>query len=227
MQVADRIFGTEAVRDAPRVAADPDGGLLVVDLKTRARDEVARATVGRTLCSDRVLPVRSARPFAAAVDQRASRGCWVFKLDFLDGNDLVLWEALVGIAYAVDAPPRFHDPSHVLEHLGRSREAVTAAALRHHDALLSRVEFVLQVPRALAIAREEAIVSHLERRRARLAASLLQPLLFGPRRAERETAAQQTVVQEALGRCRERLARLSRQRAVSGTAELAFAVLLR
>jgi superfamily II DNA or RNA helicase len=227
MQVAERIFGTEAVRHAPRVAADPDGGLLVVDLKTRARDEVARATVGRTLCSDRVLPVRSARPFAAAVDQRASRGCWVFKLDFLDGNDLVLWEALVGIAYAVDAPPRFHDPSHVLEHLGRSREAVTAAALRHHDALLSRVEFVLQVPRALAIAREEAIVSHLERRRARLAASLLQPLLFGPRRAERETAAQQTVVQEALGRCRERLARLSRQRAVSGTAELAFAVLLR
>ena len=225
-QVAERIFGTHTGPDAPGSPFEPDDSLLVVDLRVRARDEATRASVGRTLTSDSAVHATSSRPFATAADPHASRACCVFRLDFLDGNDVTLWETLAAIAYVVSRP-EFHDAAQVLKHLDRSRELVAAAARRHHDGLLSRIEAMLQVPRALAVAREEAIVAQLQDRHARLAASLLQPMLFGHSRAARETAAQQAVVTEAVARCRERLGALSRQRATIGTAELAFAVFLR
>jgi hypothetical protein len=86
---------------------------------------------------------------------------------------------------------------------------------------------MMLAPTSLARAREEAIVAGLEQRQARLAASLLQPALFGRHRSERDTASQRAVVQEALRRCRERLSVLERRQPVAGAVAPAFAVIVR
>jgi hypothetical protein len=139
---------------------------------------------------------------------------------------VVLWDILVGLAYVIENP-RFHDQAQVLEHVRRSREALRADLLRAGDLFLERDAQMLESATTLAISREEAIVAQLERRHARLAASLLQPALFG-RHTERDTSAQQAVIQDALNRCREHQIRLARQRQPAArVVEPVFTVILR
>ena len=223
--IADRIFGTGSTRDEDRSAGPDDDDLLVVDLRDRAEEEASRATFNRALGEGdgRDVPIR---PFATAFGSRASRGLWAFRLELLDANELLLWETMIGFAWAA-RQTRFHEAGQVLRHLDPYREAVAADVRRHHEALVSRVASAMRAQTGLARAREEAIITGLERRHARLAASLLQPALFGRRHVDRDTAAQRAVVQEALKRCRQRLAFLERHHPVAGSAAPAFAVIAR
>jgi hypothetical protein len=224
--IAERAFGgAQVIGSENSGAVDPPPEMIVVDLRARALEEAARATVARALRGNTPEPEVASRPFAAA-NTHGSRGCWAFRLCFVDSDDAILWETIVGVWYVL-GNSRFHDAAQVREHLRLSRGALVADLRRHEVVLRTHVATVLQTTTTLAIAREEAILAQLEHRHARLAASLLQPTLFGPRREERDTAAQRAVVQEALKRCHDRLASLSRPRPAAAMAEPAFAVILR
>jgi hypothetical protein len=78
----------------------------------------------------------------------------------------------------------------------------------------------------LALRREQALMKALTERHARISASLLQPGLFD-RRVERQAAAQQLLVDEALARCRLQLDRLAHRKALAcGVRDLVFGVVV-
>jgi hypothetical protein len=94
------------------------------------------------------------------------------------------------------------------------------------DALAALVA-ALDAPLAAADQREHAIADAIALDRSRLAARLLQPGLFD-RRAERSIAAQRAVLDEALARCRVRIADLARaRRPRADRPRLAFAAIWR
>jgi hypothetical protein len=72
----------------------------------------------------------------------------------------------------------------------------------------------IRTPAALALDRERAIARDIDRRHARMAATLIQGGLFD-RRPEREAAAQRELLDQALTRCRARIAELHRLRHVT------------
>jgi len=82
------------------------------------------------------------------------------------------------------------------------------------QALCAQLRSTRHAPWSLAIRREQAIAGHLEQQRARLATALLQPGLFD-HRTERAAVARNSVLDEALGRCRRRLAELDGTQSVS------------
>jgi superfamily II DNA or RNA helicase len=224
--IANRILGVDSTPAGDADEVDLPEGLITVDLRRRAAEEAERAAIARAFTSSKADSEVAIRPFAAAVHPRASRGYSAFRLCIPDADDVVLWDILVGLAYVIENP-RFHDQAQVLEHVRRSREALRADLLRAGDLFLERDAQMLESATTLAISREEAIVAQLERRHARLAASLLQPALFG-RHTERDTSAQQAVIQDALNRCREHQIRLARQRhPAARVVEPVFTVILR
>jgi hypothetical protein len=165
------------------------------------------------------------RPFAAAMARRSSRGCWVFRASLGPSCEDIIWETLVGATFVLE-PRRLAAAADAAAFFDIIRGSGQAAVERAVRQLLGRDLDRLHAAMTAALGRERAVALELERRHARLAATLIQRGLFD-RRLERDGASQRQVLAEAVTVCRRRLARLERATACTvAVIEPAFAVLL-
>ena len=85
-------------------------------------------------------------------------------------------------------------------------------------------QIAIRAPAALALDREHAIARDIDRRHARMAATLIQGALFD-RRTEREATSQRELIDEAMSRCHTRIAELHRLRPVTTAVRPAFSLI--
>lgn len=185
------------------------------DLRSTAEAEAVRLEIVRRLKDVRLPPSRYAlrrtgradptydgRPCITVLKRRARdrTGLWIYRVGMVDAEGQFVWDTLLGItAITGVSSRRTRDLVGVASH-----EAITSFVFAEHQRLLADAARSMGAPLALAARREQAIVETLTGHRARLAAMLLQRGLFD-RRAERTTAAQTAIVDDALGRCAARL----------------------
>lgn len=223
-ELAGRILGDDPVTPGESPGPDLPAGVFVPDLRAQAAIEAARAASARRMAPDGAGVHAPLGPFAAAVVRRPARACWAYRLSLGAPPDAVLWETLLAATCAV-VPLRCAaaaDVAAILETGRRIVEPVLAAERQERVAGdLDR----LRVATAAAIARERAMALELERRQARLAATLIQQGLFD-RRVERDTTSRREVLGAAIDACRARLARLERSTRAAAAIDPVFAVLL-
>ncbi|MEQ1573570.1 MAG: DEAD/DEAH box helicase [Vicinamibacterales bacterium] len=241
---AEAMVAEAVVNGSSRETNDPPVPALLssfTSLRSDAEAEAARVRDARVLgagADARAGAWSSSRPPMTVIRRRHGRGhgtttaaspqrLWAFRLLFLDRDGEFVWESLVGIragsmmsaghrapAGTVSAVRRYLDvPPQVSEHL--------AAAHREHG---DRLAGDLRALVALMGARERAIASVLQQRRARLSAAMLQPGLFD-RRHERTAEAQSHLLDQAVALTQARLLALDRLRNVrTDTCDLSFAI---
>jgi hypothetical protein len=224
-EIVARILDGTAAPATGEGTTVPHDGLVVTNLRDRAIEEAAWATAARRLAPVTSSGTVAVRPFAAAVS-RGSRGCCAFKIALNGADEELLWETVVGVWYTLPRP-RFTSARDLTRHFESAYSELFAAVARDQTGAIARVNAAIKASSACALARERAIVDELDRRRARLAAALVQRALFD-RRMERETAAQGEVLNEAIAQCRDRLARLNHSCGPATVAvDRAFAIILR
>jgi hypothetical protein len=214
-QIAAAVFEQEplAVRSVASSTALPRG-VLIGDLRTAARAEAFRLESARALADGTHAGTEDGRPCITRFRPRPARSGshWVYRLVLEDADSQPLWETVVGIRDDLSVVPRTNrDLRTWLASFDGLIEPILEVA---SHALLALLRSTRHSAVSAAIRRERAIADHLEQQRARLATSLLQPALFD-RRAERAAAAQNAVLDEALGRCSRRLLELDRNHSVS------------
>jgi hypothetical protein len=201
-------------------------GLLVTNLRDAAVLEAERAHLARMLAAGGSEAMHRQRPFVATARSGTRREYWAFHLEFIDADDEVLWEAMIGLSLDA-APGQSRRSSDIRRHADNARASLALAARQAEDALLANVVAALHAPVGLAAFREEAILAAALSRHGRLATSLVQRGLFD-RRVERAAAAQDAALHEMVGRCRARLAKLARRRIpMAATAGPAFGLVRR
>jgi superfamily II DNA or RNA helicase len=193
-------------------AALPDSGDRELPASIRRPDLARRAAVeAHWIASARRLGHSSSRtrhrPVATAACSRSQRLVCGFEVTVVDEDGLPLWLTTIGVEIGTLVRPSNPDKVRqgvegVLNHL---LEAARAAA----EDLAKVAGDTMTATARIARDREEAIASAVRLRHARIASDLLQPGLFD-RRAERRAAAQSAVLEEALGRCQDRLESLAR-----------------
>ena len=211
--VAGWAIGGDVLPDAPGVNVPP--GIATVDLRVRSASETERLITTRRLqpTAAAEFPTHT-QPFVA-IGKRlsAGRSWWALWLECADANGQLAWESLV----AVEATHRWARP-HRLSELRALLDGSWKQARRHIEGDHVRLGNVhaqaLRAPAAIALERERAIATALERQRARMAASLLQGGLFD-RRIEREAVAQRELLDHALSRCHTRIEELQRRQTAS------------
>jgi hypothetical protein len=192
-------------------------------LRLAARHEAEFVQKMRAL--DRVSPHRGPdpRPVLTALRRRPHRRTWVFRLEHLDGYSHVLWSDLVGIASGMTGVTAA-DRRAVRAALDVDTH-VAAAMQRRHTALSRRVLKSIEPSLQMARSRELAIVEAVAARRARLAAMLIQPGLFG-QAGSANYVTRSAAADDLLHRCEAHLHRLEGSFvAVAGRAELVFGFL--
>jgi hypothetical protein len=210
----------------PDSGAPLPAGLIVPDLRDAAVLEAERASVSRALAKAAGEVTGLHRPFVAVAHPTTLHESWVFRLQFTDEDDELVWEALIGIACGTgDRLSR--RSSDFRTHADASRAALAPVVEDAHHRLRARLISALNPGVALASLREEAIIAAAHNRHGRMAAALVQRGLFD-RRVERAAEAQDAALQDMLGRCRARLAQLARRRLPRTAArELAFGLVRR
>jgi superfamily II DNA or RNA helicase len=194
----------------PTFETPPDSlprGVIVGDLRVAAREEASRLERGRTLAVDATHLVN--RPGVTVLRRSAGRdaGYWAYRLAIEDSQLHAVWDVVIGLQTPTAIMQSAHtDVRRWLEFFASMVEPIVATAA---DAVLAAFVLSLQPSLSLALERERAIEEAIGARRARVAAALVQPGLFD-RRAERAAASQSATLDEAVGRCRRRLAELAR-----------------
>lgn len=216
------------VRDAlgaMESGSGPSDTVVTVDLRDDAVSEAARAGMARSLDEGADHPA-TGRPLVTALHRQPTRAYWAFRRHFDEEAGEVLWEAMFGIHHRLPGS-RLRHRADVRAVAKGAHDAIAGAAREHADAAGAALLSATHASVALAIQREQAIVRTIARCRARLAAALVQPELFG-RRLERTAAALEEVLLDAQRGCTERLARLERRAQLAEQApEPVFAVFLR
>ena len=224
-QVALRVFGHELDDESNDDPVSLPAGVVVIDMRAAAIEEAARLEHVRRLIAHKDFASFDGRPFITVPGNRRNHANdWVYRLIFEDPELQPFWTTAIGIREHGRLMPVSHDAI-------RNRVRVTQAAVEPSlntivDRLRSSLLSAIELPRSLALAREQAIVEGLHGQRARIAASLLQPGLFD-RRAERAAAAQNVTLDEALDRCAKRLDELARHSTLSIDHRLVFGIVSR
>jgi superfamily II DNA or RNA helicase len=187
----------------------------------REGEAIVRARELQRLSRDRQ-PER--RPVLTVVRRRIRpQRLWLFRLDYLTDGGGPLWTALIGLA-ASDTERRGPAVSAAMDALHVDAGLMDALAHEHVIAA-ARVASDLTPGLRLARSRELAIIEIISARRARLAATLIQPGLFG-RGLSGFRDAQAAAAADLIDRCRRHLARLeSAGTPVPGAREFVCAVL--
>jgi hypothetical protein len=222
--VGDVVFG-DALPGAAASTAQPDG-VFTADLRESAANEAARIGLAREL--DGGISMFDHRPFVAAFPARVPRltAYWTFRLEFIDSESELVWETLIALRAVVTRPERARaDTIRRLADELRAASAVTVDT-RHVAAALT-LNTLSSRSIAQALSREQAILDAARHRHARIAATLLQPALFGTR-TDRQAADQAAALHELIARCRTRLDRLARRRTLrAGSHDAVFGVFAR
>jgi hypothetical protein len=153
-----------------------------------------------------------------------ARCLWVFRASFTTAGGRLVWEALVPI----DGRVAMRRPSTVSIRalLNSDQPHLQDVLMRGCDLHLRQLQRSLEGPVHRWTERERDIAAALRARHARLSAGLLQRGLFD-RRAERHSAAQSSLLDQALSRASSRLNDLAQWRDLRlDTRELVCAVLL-
>jgi superfamily II DNA or RNA helicase len=182
----------------------------IVSLETEGCIEANRLTAARSLLSQRSRPVAEPRAVATRLRRRSgftgSHGIWVFRITFSSASGQIIWEPVVALeahlSQGLSSPRR-----DIRERLATDQPRLVYTLTGASDALLRGLRHSLRRPVAVSRQREEHLIGHLRRRRARLAADLIQRSLFD-NRAERFAASQAAVLEQALARSRHRLQEL-------------------
>jgi superfamily II DNA or RNA helicase len=204
--VAAHVFDNVPLSRAPVVPA-PTLSTPGTELQTLAAAEAARLLIVRQLMG-RSSSERDFRAFAARSHKQKAPAVGALWVEVADSAGQLLWETLAGVTAE-----------------WRSSDAVSAAETRTlvhlwwervrghvaNDAALARVLSLdsIRTVASLALKREAALADGIVRRRARLAASLVQGGLFD-RRAERDALFRRELLDHALSRFGERKAALER-----------------
>jgi hypothetical protein len=197
-----------------------------VDLSARAEREAREITTARRLftCSSRSV---QQRPVATRVAFQPRRLLCAFIVSVTDADGLPVWTTVVGFERFAARLSSLRTARDVRIALGSMTPSLDAAAEGVAVRIRTTAQQLMRVVTSLAVEREDAIVAAVRLRHARVAADLLQPGLFD-RRAERRAASQSLVLEEALGRCHDRLDSLGRLAELkSDPPTLAFAAFLR
>jgi hypothetical protein len=151
---------------------------------------------------------------------------WAFRTMYVDARQRRIWETLAGIACrGVRAPHR--SAAELRRWSAATWDALVILLERMDSSERAALENRLRPVLDLAVRREHAIATMLGARRARMAATVIQPGLFD-RRTEKAAAAQVAIVDEALARCRVRLSELGDARSLMvERRDLAFALVAR
>ena len=169
-------------------------------LRATAEAEALRIEKLRLLCNPNDHPGSDERAHVTVLRRRRCRhrNVWAFHVAFTDGSDQIVWRTLLGAA------------EHGLHQHGTAPSTTVVASTldRQRQTLQTSLETSLRAYLDQATRRERALAETLDRERARLSATLLQRGLFD-RRADRASAAQHAVMDEALRRCRTRLDELA------------------
>jgi superfamily II DNA or RNA helicase len=222
-QVAAAAIGDERHDPSP-VALPP--GVVIGDLRSIAAEEAARLEDVRKLALPGALEYIESRPLVTVLTGSVERfvNDWAYQLIFDDPELQPFWTTVIGIREGQRLLARSH---HAIRQRVHSLSSTIAPVLTPTvQGLLVPFHAALHRSRLLAVARERAIEDALRQQRARLATSLVQPGLFD-RRAERAAAAQNATLDEALDRCRQRLADLAQHQGVTVDRRLAFGVVRR
>ena len=215
------------LRDAAEQAGPPlPSGVVIGDLRSVASDEATRLEHVRRLVSLGEAESVESRPVVTVFTGSRHRfvNDWAYQLIFEDSELQPFWTTVIGIREG----RRLLDPSYdaIKRGVQSLSSAVAPALIPTLHRLLVRFHAALNQSRSLAAARERAIADGVRQQRARLATSLVQPGLFD-RRAERAAAAQHATLEEALDRCRQRLAEVDRRPTVSVDRRLVFGIVRR
>jgi superfamily II DNA or RNA helicase len=192
------------------------------DLRSAAIQEANRVATARSLLQHAAREPDT-RPFVTVLRRRSrhlSHRCyWAFRVSVTDSVRDVLWRSVVAVE-TTTPPLRTADVIRAVTEMAST--AVERAVRDRHPDLLAGCLSLAEQCGELCRARERRISGELERTRARLTGS--QRGLFD-RRAERVTAAQSAVLDEALERCASRLRDLHIATPLTvGPLELVFAV---
>ena len=169
-------------------------------LRAAAEAEALRIGKLRLLSNPDVETGSDQRPPATVLrrGRNRHRSVWGFHVVFTDSSDQPVWRTLLGASER-----GLHRDS-----LDTWAPIVGSTLDGQRQALRASLETSLRRYLDQATRRERALAETLEKERARLSAALLQRGLFD-RRAERASAAQHAVLDEALGRCHTRLDELA------------------
>jgi superfamily II DNA or RNA helicase len=204
--VAGVVFGQQPLPALHPPSNTLPRGVIVGDLRAAAREEAARLERARALTVDATCVCD--RPGVAVLRRRrrSDADYWAFRVAIEDSELHTVWDVVIGLrTSSTFVPPVHRDLRVSLESVATIVEPIMATAA---EAALAKFVSALQPSLSLAIARERAIEEAIGARRARVAAALLQPGLFD-RRAERAVASQSATLDEAVDRCRRRLAELA------------------
>jgi superfamily II DNA or RNA helicase len=225
LQCAAHVIGNEPAPDAPRAEAVP-AGVITADLRQRAADEAIRLAAARQLrpTCDRGQALPHLRPFVTTA-RRASRGSawWALWLEFADSEGQLVWETLIGV-HGIHLWPRPRFRSDVRSRLDASWTQIQNSVAVDRGRLADLLSGSIRAPAALAMDRERAIARDIDRRHARMAATLIQGALFD-RRTERDATSQRELIDEAMSRCHQRIAELHRLRDVTTAVRPAFSLI--
>jgi hypothetical protein len=221
-QIAAAVVGGEQPRTSARNRLAPSPcNVAGPALRLAAEHEAAVIRRSRVLAGQGRHRA-DARPVLSAVRRCCRRRCWVFELEYTDADGRLLWRELLGLSNACrDIPARSRA---LLRDVMAVEGAVSQVLARQHQVRNAELERSLHRALALARAREQAIVDVAVARRARLAALLAQPGLFG--RGATSSADQGLAADGLVRRCEAHLRQL--EAAVTPVAagrELRFALL--
>jgi hypothetical protein len=190
-------------------------------LRTTAEAETLRIEKLRALSPGGSFVLEERPPVAFLRKRAGQHDVWGFRLGFTNAVGQVVWHTLLGAA------PQAHATTPPIDSLDATGRLIAATLDRDPEIELAALERSMHEHLDLARRREQAIAADIEAKRARLSASLLQRGLFD-RRAERALAAQEAVLDEALGRCRTRLDEIADAKPIAAEARrLAFALIRR
>ncbi len=207
-RIAAAVFGgapDPGLGDAPSTTA----GIVTADLRRLAEAEARRLQRARTLLPVPGRPEPDDRPPIVRLRSRPRAGppqcIWAFNADFTSREGVLLWQTLIPLAAALRCGHQLAPPQSLLD---PDRPPLRRALARACAGRRVELRAALRAPVERWRAREEAIAAALRADHGRLAANLLQGSLF-TRSEERLAAAQAQQLDEALERCRSRLADLA------------------
>lgn len=194
-----------------------------LDLAARAGDEAREIAIARRLLETR--SPSAMRPVATALNRHAQRLMCAFAVVMTDADGVPIWTTVVGL----ELPAPWYacrTPRDLRTSLATAAPSLDAAMEGAAIRLRTTAQNVMRAVMTIGVEREHAIAGAVRLRHARVAADLLQPGLFD-RRAERRAVSQSLVLEEALGRCHQRLESLERLITLnSDPPNLRFAVFL-
>jgi superfamily II DNA or RNA helicase len=228
-RVAESILGPHSPSTLLDDSLQNPSGIITLDLRSEALEESRRLSRSRAFAAASAHVKVPERPVMTRVRQHRGNNpphcLWVYRFVLTTNEGRLVWEALVPVAGALTARPRYS--SRLMRTLlNTDLPALQTVLVNHRTLVVQQLRPSLRPMLERYRAREHRVARVLRSRHARLSAGLLQRGLFD-RRDEHLASAQSSLLEEALSQSANRLRELGGFEDVRVDAtELVFALLL-